>query len=168
MKDLFEVTPAIASPTEQASNVELTARLQAPPPLPMHLSTICNSLDAAREFYGRLLGCKERRATGTSVHFDFFGSQLTLHEIKGHNATNFHREVDAEEVPVPHFGAALDEETFQKVADRLRKAEWSFVLNPHIRFVQKGWEQWVLFVLDPSGNAIELKSFTKIPRGTWA
>src|SRR5215510_4364490 len=139
MKDLFEVTPAIARPTEQASNVEprtpllsesasrtgagmrsaseLATRLEAPLPFPMHLSTICNSLEAARDFYGRLLGCKERRATRTSVHFDFFGSQLTLHEIKGHNATNIHREVDAEDVPVPHFGAALDEETFQKVAD---------------------------------------------------
>ncbi|KST60759.1 hypothetical protein AO398_12810 [Methylobacterium sp. GXS13] len=134
---------------------------------PMHLSTCCRSLAEARHFYDTLLGCRERRCTPTSVHFDFFGSQLTLHEVAGYNAGNLHREVDAEDVPVPHFGAALDVEAFHAAAKRLVEAGTAFVLEPHKRFLEKGHEQWVLFVLDPSGNAIELKSFTKVPTGTW-
>ena len=136
-------------------------------PLPFHLSMMCHSLAEARQFYTGILGCDERRATSTSAHFDLFGSQLTLHEVAGFNAETLQREVDAEDVPVPHFGGALDEDTFHAVAGRLREAGWSFILEPHKRFVDKGWEQWVLFVLDPSGNAIELKSFTKVPVGHW-
>ena len=136
-------------------------------PLPMHLSTMCRDLDEARRFYTGLLGCPERRATPTSAHFDWFGSQLTLHEVHGYDAQAVHREVDAEDVPVPHFGAALDEAAFHAAAERLEGGGCRFVLAPHKRFVGKGWEQWVLFVLDPSGNAIELKSFTRVPRGVW-
>jgi hypothetical protein len=134
-------------------------------PMPFHLSTMSASLAEARRFYIGILGCEERRATKTSAHFDFFGSQLTVQEIADYNAGNSHREVDAEDVPVPHFGAALDEATFHAVAQRLRDAGWHFILQPHKRFLDKGHEQWVLFVLDPSGNAIEIKSFTKIAGG---
>jgi extradiol dioxygenase family protein len=89
---------------------------------PMHLSMPCHSLAEARSFYGGLLGCSERRATATSAHLDWFGSQLTLHVVEDYNALNLHREVDAENVPVPHFGAALDEASFHAAADRLTQA----------------------------------------------
>jgi extradiol dioxygenase family protein len=134
-------------------------------PMPFHLSTMGASLAEARRFYTGLLGCEERRATRTSAHFDFFGSQLTVHEVADYNASNLQGEVDAEDVPVPHFGAALDEATFHAVAQRLKDAGWPFILEPHKRFLDKGHEQWVLFVLDPSQNAIEIKSFTKIGSG---
>lgn len=137
-------------------------------PLPFHLSMMCHSLAEARKFYSDILGCPERRATATSAHFDLFGSQLTLHEVEGFNAKTLQRQVDAEDVPVPHFGGAVDESSFHAIANRLNEAGWSFILEPHKRFVDKGWEQWVLFILDPSGNAIELKSFTKVPIGHWA
>lgn len=134
---------------------------------PFHLSTVVHSLDAARQFYKAILGQPELRATATSLHLDFFGSQLTLHEVAGYNARSYHMEVDAEIVPVPHFGAALPLETFQDAAQRLKKANHPFVLEPHVRFKDKPWEQWVLFILDPSGNAIEMKHFTKLPALTW-
>lgn len=137
-------------------------------PAPMHLSMLCHSLAEARRFYGEVLGCEERRANATSVHLDWFGSQLTLREVEGYSARNLHREVDAEDVPVPHFGAALDEASFHAAADRLTRAGWNFVLEPHGRFLGTRWEQWVLFVLDPSGHAIELKSFTRLHAGSWA
>jgi uncharacterized protein len=134
---------------------------------PFHLSIISHSLQESRKFYGEIFGCEERRATPTSAHFDWFGSQLTIHEVAGHSALNLHREVDAEEVPVPHFGAVLDEPTFHRVANNLKEANWDFTLKPHKRFLEKDWEQWVLFVLDPAGNAIEVKNFTRIPKGRW-
>ena len=134
---------------------------------PFHLSTIVRDLAEARHFYCTILGRPELRATPTSLHLDFWGSQLTLHGIPGFNAAALHREVDAEIVPVPHFGSAVSLEEFHEIADRLKKANRPFVLEPHLRFIDKAFEHWVLFVLDPSGNAIEMKHFTKVPPLMW-
>ena len=128
------------------------------PPAPFHLSTITHSLEEARRFYGSILACEEQRTTPTSVHFDLCGNQLTLHEIADYQAADVQREVDAADMPVPHFGVTLDEAGFHQMAGRLEEANWPFLLEPHQRFVDEGHEQWVLFVLDPSGNAIEIKS----------
>jgi extradiol dioxygenase family protein len=137
------------------------------PVYPFHLSCIVNDLEQARRFYTSVLGRPELRCTPTSLHLDFFGSQLTLHGVAGFNAAALHREVDAEIVPVPHFGAALTLEMFHDVAKRLREANYTFVLEPHIRFAGKPFEHWVLFILDPSGNAIEMKHFTQIGEFRW-
>lgn len=136
-------------------------------PAPFHLSIITHSLDETRRFYADILGCEETRATPTSVRFDLWGNQLTLHEIAEYQAASMQREVDAENVPVPHFGVALDEADFHQIAGRLEEANWPFVLEPQQRFTDEGHEQWVLFVLDPSGNAIEITSlYPKQPPGT--
>jgi len=138
------------------------------PVYPFHLSTVVHDLDAARRFYTDMLGRPELRATPTSIHLDFFGSQLTLHAVPGHDASHMHMEVDAEIVPVPHFGSAITLEEFHDCARRLKEANYPFVLEPHVRFVGKPYEHWVLFILDPSGNAIEMKHFTQLPPKTWA
>jgi extradiol dioxygenase family protein len=127
----------------------------------------CNDLEKARHFFNDVLGLEERRATPTSIHLDFYGSQLTLHQVPGYDANDIRREVDAEDVPVPHYGVALTEEDFHRVAKRLKDAGIKFFLEPHVRFKGKPHEQWVLFVLDPSNNSIEIKSFTKIRPGEW-
>ena len=46
---------------------------------PFHLAINVTDLDAARRFYGGLLGAVEGRSTETWVDFDFFGHQLSLH-----------------------------------------------------------------------------------------
>ena len=132
------------------------------PPAPFHLSTITHSLAEARRFYGSILGCEEKRATPTSVHFDLCGNQLTFHEIADYQAASTQREVDGADMPVPHFGVALDEAGFHQIARRLEEANWPFLLEPHQRFQDNEHEQWVLFVLDPSGNAIEIKSVSPL------
>jgi len=137
------------------------------PVCPFHLSTVVHDLEAARRFYKAILGRPELRSTPTSLHLDFFGSQLTLHGVPGYNAQALHMEVDAEIVPVPHFGAALTMQEFNELADRLHAANYPFVLEPYIRFAGKPFEHWVLFILDPSGNALEMKHFTQLPAYTW-
>jgi hypothetical protein len=135
---------------------------------PFHLSICARSLESARYFYRDILGLEERRASKTSAHFNFYGSQLTIHEISGFNAKNIQREVDAEDVPVPHFGAALPLEEFERIRDQLIAYNIEFVLKPHVRFIGKGHEQHVMFIHDPSGHGIEIKSFTQISIGQWA
>jgi uncharacterized protein len=136
--------------------------------LPFHLSTCVNNLEVARYFYKNILGIEERRASKTSAHFNFYGCQLTLHEVQGYCAKSIQREVDAEDVPVPHFGAALTFDEFEKVKKQLIKYNVEFVMKPHVRFIDKGHEQHVMFIEDPSGHGIEIKSFTKVSTGEWA
>jgi uncharacterized protein len=135
---------------------------------PFHLSICANDLETTRYFYREIIGVREVRASKTSVHFDFYGSQLTLHEVPGYSAKNIQREVDAEDVPVPHFGAALFFEEWERIADRLVMHNIPFVSKPHLRFIGEQHEQFVMFVEDPSGNGIEIKSFTKAATRTWA
>jgi hypothetical protein len=135
---------------------------------PFHLSMCVNDLESTRYFYKELLGIEERRASKSSVHFDFYGCQLTFHEVAGYNAKNIQREVDAEDVPVPHFGAALTFEEFEQVKQRLIAHGAKFIKTPRLRFINKGHEQHVMFLEDPSGHGIEIKSFTKVAEGTWA
>lgn len=135
---------------------------------PFHLSMCVNDLELTRNFYKNILGIEERRATKSSVHFDFYGCQLTFHEVAGYSAKTIQREVDAEDVPIPHFGAALTFEEFERTKDRLVAHGVNFLKKPRLRFIGKGHEQYVMFLEDPSGHGIEIKSFTKVPMGNWA
>ena len=67
--------------------------------------------------------------------------------------------VDADNVPVPHFGIVLPMDQWQALADRLRQNGVGFVIEPKIRFKGEVGEQATMFFLDPSGNALEFKSF---------
>ena len=125
---------------------------------PFHLAFPVHDLDAARAFYGELLGCPEGRSDARWIDFDFFGHQIVAHlspEAKPRAHTN---PVDGHAVPVPHFGAVLPMEEWRALADRLEAAGTDFVIAPAVRFEGEPGEQATMFFLDPSGNALELKA----------
>ena len=62
-------------------------------------------------------------------------------------------------MPMPHFGAILEWNAFSAIADRIRGAGMPFILEPRTRYVGQPGEQATMFLLDPSGNALEFKSF---------
>ena len=123
-----------------------------------HLALHVTDLDAARQFYGDVLGCTEGRSTATWVDFDFFGHQLSLHLGKPF-ATTLTGRVGDPWVPMPHFGLVRELAEWRAIADRLTTAQVNFVLPPQVRFAGESGEQWILFFLDPSGNPIEVKGF---------
>jgi extradiol dioxygenase family protein len=134
-------------------------------PMPFHLAIGVQDLDGAREFYGGLLGCPEGRSSDDWVDFDFFGHQLVCHAIEpaaSGQPTPVTRPVDGDEVPVPHFGIVLEMPAWEALAARLRAAGCRFVIEPHVRFRGKPGEQATMFLLDPSGNALEFKAFRDI------
>ena len=45
------------------------------------------------------------------------------------------------------------------LADRLRAAGTTFVIEPYLRFADEPGEQWTMFFFDPAGNALEFKAF---------
>ena len=130
---------------------------------PFHLAIPVRDLATARAFYGTLLGCPEGRSSDAWVDFDFFGHQLVCHAVAGAAADRAaHNPVDGHEVPVPHFGIVLEMSDWESLAARLRAAGVSFVIEPHVRFKGEPGEQATMFLTDPSGNALEFKSFRDI------
>ncbi len=126
---------------------------------PFHLAFPVHDLAAARAFYGGILGCPEGRSAETWVDFDLYGHQIVAHLAEGLSRPAVENEVDAHQVPVPHFGVILTMAQWQALAERLREAQVTFVIEPYVRFKGEPGEQATMFVLDPSGNALEFKAF---------
>jgi extradiol dioxygenase family protein len=67
-------------------------------------------------------------------------------------------------VPVRHFGVILDWSDWHRLAAKLKQHGAAFIIQPHIRFQGKVGEQATMFIKDPSGNALEFKSFQDMSR----
>lgn len=125
-----------------------------------HLAFPVHDLAAAREFYGGVLECPEGRSSNCWIDFDLYGHQIVTHlapELAGIKSTN---DVDADHVPVPHFGIVLPMGEWRDLADKLTAKGVKFVIEPKIRFAGEVGEQATMFFLDPSGNALEFKGFS--------
>ena len=131
---------------------------------PFHLAFPVHDLDAARDFYGRVLGCPEGRSSAQWIDFDLYGHQIVAHLSPQARAQVHRNHVDGDEVPVPHFGVVLPMPEFDALAGRLRERGVRFVIAPHIRFAGQVGEQATMFFLDPSGNALEFKAFADLSR----
>ncbi|MEA3014494.1 MAG: uncharacterized protein QOD42_3039 [Sphingomonadales bacterium] len=125
---------------------------------PFHLAFPVHDLDAARAFYGGLLGCPEGRSAADWIDFDFFGHQIVAHLVPGAARQAGSNAVDGHDVPVPHFGAVLAMADWRALAARLEAAEVEFAIPPTIRFRGEAGEQATMFFRDPSGNALEIKA----------
>ena len=130
-------------------------------PSVFHLAFNVRDLDGARRFYGGVLGCTEGRSAATWVDFDFFGHQISLHLGTPFQTEQTGRVGDTL-VPMPHFGLVLELPQWQALAERLRAANTSFVLEPQLRYPQEPGEQWTMFFCDPCGNPIEIKGFRSL------
>nr|WKN39531.1 VOC family protein [Tunicatimonas sp. TK19036] len=126
---------------------------------PFHLAFPVSSLIDTRQFYEELLGCSVGRTSERWIDFNFYGHQITAHlkpdEVKAAQTNN----VDGDQVPVRHFGAILEWDTWEALSERLKEAGIDFIIEPHVRFKGEVGEQATMFFLDPSGNALEFKSF---------
>lgn len=126
---------------------------------PFHLAIPVHDLAAARKFYGEFFACPEGRCSDEWIDFDFFGHQLVVHLDPSKKPALHHNEVDGKHVPIPHFGVVLPWSDWQRLASRLQEAGVRFVIEPGTRFAGQVGEQATFFLLDPSGNALEFKSF---------
>jgi uncharacterized protein len=124
-----------------------------------HLAFPVNDLHAAREFYCGVLGCREGRSSDRWIDFDLYGHQIVAHLAENSSGVKASNHVDADDVPVPHFGVVLEMDEWKALADRLKSQEVAFIIEPKIRFAGEVGEQATMFFLDPSGNALEFKAF---------
>jgi len=126
---------------------------------PFHLAIPVTDLDAAEAFYCGLLGCGKGRTASRWIDLDFFGHQVTLHLVERHDTGPPTNPVDGDAVPARHFGVVLDMADWRDLAAKLAEKDVKFLLSPKIRFAGEVGEQATLFITDPSGNALEFKSF---------
>jgi extradiol dioxygenase family protein len=130
---------------------------------PFHVALQVRDIAEARSFYAGILGCAEGRSAADWVDFDLYGHQLVCHLNPGlgrdGRLTSHFNPVDGHGVPVPHCGVVLERGQWDELAVRLKRHEVEWVIEPCTRFAGAPGEQSTLFILDPSGNALEFKSF---------
>jgi extradiol dioxygenase family protein len=133
---------------------------------PFHIAFPVNDLEAARRFYGGVLGCPEGRSAEHWIDFDLFGHQIVAHwkpeTAAGRFSERESNAVDGHNVPVPHFGVVLTQQQWKELAERVRAAGVQFVIEPYTRFEGEVGEQSTMFFLDPAGNALEFKAFADL------
>ncbi len=129
---------------------------------PFHLALPVHDLEVAREFYCGTLGMGTGRTDERWIDLDFFGHQVTLHLVDDDIAAADTNPVDGDNVPSRHFGVVLAMEDWQALADKLEAAGCDFLISPRIRFKGEIGEQATMFLKDPSGNALEFKSFADL------
>ena len=129
---------------------------------PFHIAFPVDDLAQARAFYGEVLGCPEGRSSDQWIDFNLYGHQIVAHLAPGQAGDRAHNLVDGHDVPVPHFGVVLPMVEWEALAERLRAHGVRFVIEPHIRFKGEIGEQATMFFHDPSGTALEFKSFADL------
>jgi extradiol dioxygenase family protein len=131
---------------------------------PFHVAVPVYDLEEARKFYREVLGCGEGRSDTNWTDFDLYGHQFVIHLKPGPSEEVKHHfnPVDGHEVPIPHFGVVLEWDEWHELEERLKSYNTKFIIEPYIRFKGQPGEQATMFFLDPSGNALEFKSFQDI------
>ena len=127
--------------------------------VPFHLAFPVSDLEATRDFFTDVLGCATGRSSDRWIDFDFFGHQVVAHLADAELNPAPTNPVDGKQVPASHFGVILDWNDWHTLADKLKSANVEFLIEPNIRFEGEPGEQATMFFTEPSGNALEFKSF---------
>jgi len=128
-----------------------------------HLAIPAGDIDTSIKFYCDILGCKKGNAEfkypDAWADIDFWGNELTLHATDPNKKNiNERHNVDMGNVSVPHFGVHLDAEVFKNLKEKLIQHNVKFIDPPYIRFKGESREQETMFIEDPNGNCLEIKT----------
>jgi len=123
-------------------------------------------LAEARRFYGDTLGCSEGRSAPDWVDFNMYGHQFVCHlnpQLGPPGASA--------RTSIPWTAMACRCRTVGWCSSHRSGANWphgcgghavEWVIEPTTRSKGLPGEQSTLFILDPSGNALEFKSFADL------
>lgn len=124
-----------------------------------HVAIPVWSIQATRDFYGGLLGCPQGRLTDTMVDFNFFGQHLVAHLASERLRAEMAVESTHQELLARHFGVITSLDEWRRIADVLQAHGTAFVMGPQVLHEGTGREEGLMFLLDPSRNALEFKGF---------
>ncbi|MGB0807085.1 MAG: VOC family protein [Salibacteraceae bacterium] len=126
---------------------------------PFHLAFPVIDIKETTDFYVNTLGCEIGRSALFWVDFNFYGHQLTAHENAQYVKSLESAWRKDSKYPLVHFGAILKWEEWHGMEQKLRDLDVPFVIEPHVAFLGEIGEQKSMFLEDPSGYAIEFKTF---------
>ena len=117
-----------------------------------HQSLAVRDLTEARDFYVEVLGCPQGRRDEATVDIWLFGTQVTLHDAPD--------EVEAAtDRFARHFGVTLERADFDAVMARLDQHSTIWLRPRRTEYGGTVREQTKAMIADPSGNAIEFKTY---------
>ena len=125
---------------------------------PFHLAFPVKNLEETRNWYTEILGCSVGRESSDWIDFNLFGHQIVAHLSDSQDSFSINQ-VDGDNVPVRHFGVILKPSEWNRLKEKLISNRIKFIIDPTTRFKGTEGEQSTMFIEDPSGNALEFKSF---------
>jgi extradiol dioxygenase family protein len=128
-------------------------------PVMFHHALPVRDLETTRAFYAGLLGCPEGVATARRINFEFFGNHLVTHLVDAETADRQLRATEGAQAGWRHFGVVLEWSEWEMLSERLSRRGADFLLKPHVRHAGEPREEALMFLLDPSGNGVEFKTF---------
>lgn len=124
-----------------------------------HLAFPVHDLEEAKSFYTSTLGCPLGRESDNWIDFDLYGHQVVAHLSPKDCMNTKTNPVDGDSIPARHFGVILPWADWEELCKILISRNIEFLIKPRIRFKNVSGEQGTFFIQDPSGNALEFKSF---------
>jgi extradiol dioxygenase family protein len=118
----------------------------------LHLSLPVRDLGESVDFYEQVLECDVGRVREHFVDVWFFGMQVTLHARP-------EQVLSPEQRGVHHFGVTLDADDLRRLIERARANDVVFLSALSTDCPGTPREQTKAKILDPSGHAIELKTY---------
>jgi hypothetical protein len=118
----------------------------------LHLSLPVRDLAEAKAFYAGTLGCEIGRERDGWFDAWFHGMQLTLHLEPG-------QVLPVDPANVRHFGVTLDAADLAALFTLLESRPVRWLKRPTTDDAGTAREQTKAMIADPSGNAIELKTY---------
>ena len=98
---------------------------------PFHLAFPVDNLEKTREFYTKVLDCKEGRSSDKWIDFDMYGHQVVAHLVDELQIVQTNS-VDGDKVPSSHFGVILEMKEWRALSTCLKNSEISFIIDPAI------------------------------------
>jgi extradiol dioxygenase family protein len=127
---------------------------------PFQIAVQVRDIAEARRFYLGVLGGGGGRSDEQRLDFNLYGYQVVCHldpQLGRQGRTTSHYDpVVGKFVPVSHCGIVLETKEWSALAERLMQHKVAF--EPSVCFKSDPGEQATLYLLDPSGNALEFKS----------
>ncbi len=124
-----------------------------------HLAFPVHDLEKAKTFYTSTLGCPLGRESDNWIDFNLYGHQVVAHLSPKDCMNTKTNPVDGDSIPARHFGVILPWAEWEELCKILISQNIEFLIKPRIRFKNVPGEQGTFFIQDPSGNALEFKSF---------
>jgi hypothetical protein len=126
---------------------------------PFHLAFPVYNIKETIGWYTTILGCQIGRQEKRWVDFNFFGHQISAHQVDKELLSDHTNIVDGHNIPSRHFGAVLTIDQWEHLNKHFTKNKIQFLIKPTIRFKGEIGEQATMFIRDPSGNVLEFKAF---------